>query len=131
MISRDVISTTNRARPESGCANLPSASPSGLPKVPSVCPFAFLPPGEIHWPLRAQTRDARKGGWWVGSKVLAERSGTAQVARCYELRVVTEILRGGRKDTSSGQPAVRTPVVDSVHQWGRGGLRPRGLRPLV
>ena len=35
------------------------------------------------------------------------------------------------KGVSGGQPAVRPPVVDSVHRWGgKGGLRPRGLRPL-
>ena len=39
------LTPTNRARPESGCANLPSACPSGLPKVrPSVYPPLF-PPG--------------------------------------------------------------------------------------
>ena len=36
------------------------------------------------------------------------------------------------KGVSGGQPAVRPPVVDSVHRWGgKGGLRPRGLRPLI
>ena len=40
--------------------------------------------------------------------------------------------RGSEQGVSGGQPAVRPPVVDSVHRWGgKGGLRPRGLRPLI
>ena len=86
-----------------------------------------LPTGVIHWPLRAQNRDARKGGRWVGSKVLAERSWSA---RCdATIAAACRVKSGGCNVRRS--PLSAPPVVDSVHRWGsKSGLRPRGLRPL-
>ena len=87
-----------------------------------------LPTGIIHWPLRAQNRDARKGGRWAeGSKVLAERSWSAQCDAT--IAAACRVKSKGSKLRTARCPPHRWWTLST--DGASGGLRPRGLRPLI
>ena len=63
-----------------------------------------------------------------GVKGFGRRSWSAQCDAT--IAAACRVKSGGCNVRRS--PLSAPPVVDSVHRWGsKGGLRPRGLRPLI